>query len=248
MFGEKRWAFLQKDDPEAAAQKAAEIRKNQDAQAGQANIRELHEQLDTVPQEQKDAVLQYYEKVYSEFKPAEIGKFNEENPDESFTTKADKIMHEVGDKVFNDPQNRDGEIKLAQTALIRDIQKTPENFKESQRSLEIACADEIVNLWRAYEHPFRFSEDIPDMSLDAWLKQGQEKEEDLVAKYGPLLGQDRLRLAILKQTAEEDKDTDHLVYRISAAKPVLRMTKAELETEWLNKQKSRELENWIKGK
>ena len=78
MNKEGRWAFLQKEDPRAEAQKAAEIKKRQDAEVGQTNIREMHARLDKVPQEQKDAILRYYERTYSEFKPSEVGGYNEE--------------------------------------------------------------------------------------------------------------------------------------------------------------------------
>lgn len=216
---------------------------------------DLSREIENVPAEQKQTILNIYEKVYTQYPPdssrdesgnIDVDKLN------AFAGQFNEILRQPGSGFKETDSWDDPKTHLAKAGAIADVQKNPEKFAEYQRSLEIACASEVKSLWEKYEWILRTGE-TPSLSVGDWLNKGREEEKKLIEKYGPLLGEERVANAILGQSEANEEKQDHLVYRLKAFdRPVLRMSQAELAEAWFDKRwgqkPDRKFEAWIKGR
>ncbi len=233
---------------------AEEVKRREETrQIGDKNRQELMAEIKNVPMEQKQTILKCYEEVYTEFPPSPVrdsdGNIDVNNVAE-FVMRFKEVINRPNSGFKENVRWDDREVNMAKAAAIHDVQTNPEKFKDYQRSLEIACADEIIRLWENYENVLRVAE-VPEINLKSWLEEGKQKELELIKKYGPLLGEERIGKALSGQ-AENEKQTDHLVSKLSVKKSLFRMTEQEIADEWFNKRlgskPGQEFERWIKGK
>lgn len=168
------------------------------------------------------------------------------------SAEADAILREAFGIKRNEPCNSDKNPRIAkaQEALYRDIAADPGAYKDRQRVAEFSFVGEVMALRRRIDEPF-ISGNIPDVTLDEWLEQGRQEQEVIIQRYGEAFGAERVRLAVTEPIGHEREDD--LAARLSwqdreKRKPVLAMTKEEIENEYARGRVNLQVRKWVLGR